>query len=60
MSFNGGTSWQPVYSHAGAGWASLAFTTPDQGIALLDANSGHLNIVLSTTDGGRHWSPVSL
>jgi len=59
MSFNGGTSWQPVYSHAGAGWASLAFTTPDQGIALLDADSGHLNIVLSTSDGGRHWSPVS-
>ena len=58
MSFNGGTSWHSVYSHVGAGWLELGFTTVDQGVAIALANSGP-NIMLATSDGGRHWAPVS-
>jgi hypothetical protein len=59
MSFDGGTSWQLVYSHPGDGWLELGFTTLDQGVAIASAPPDQRNTMLFTTDGGRHWAPVS-
>lgn len=59
MSFNGGASWQPVYSGARAGWLELGFTTVQQGLAIVQGTAqGTANVMLATRDGGRHWSPV--
>lgn len=59
MSFNGGGSWQSVYSHVAAGWLELGFTSLNQGVAIVLANASQHNIMLLTADGGRHWAPVS-
>jgi hypothetical protein len=60
MSFDKGASWRSVYRHAGAGWLELGFTTSEQGVAIvLGAQDGDPNTMLFTTDGGRHWAPVS-
>ncbi len=59
MSFDNGASWRSVYSHAGSGWLELGFTTLTQGVAIVLGAQGHLNTMLFTTDGGRHWAPVS-
>jgi hypothetical protein len=59
MSFDGGATWRSAYSHVGAGWLELGFTTLNQGVAIVLANPGQHNIMLFTVDGGRHWAPVS-
>jgi len=59
MSFDNGTSWQPVYRVAGPGWSELGFTTTEQGVAIVLGNQGARNTMLFTTDGGRRWSPVN-
>lgn len=59
MSFDNGTSWQSVYRHAGSGWSELGFTTLTRGVAIVVGAPGHLNTMLFTRDGGRHWAPVS-
>jgi hypothetical protein len=59
MSFDGGTSWQLVYSQPGDGWLELGFTTPNQGVAIASAGPSARNTMLFTSDGGRHWAPVS-
>jgi photosystem II stability/assembly factor-like uncharacterized protein len=58
MSFDNGASWQSVYRHAGSGWSELGFTTLTQGVAIVISPPGHLNTMLFTRDGGRHWAPV--
>jgi photosystem II stability/assembly factor-like uncharacterized protein len=59
MSFDNGASWQSVYQHAGSGWSELGFTTLAQGVAVVLGAQGHLNTMLFTRDGGRHWAPVN-
>ena len=59
MSFDNGASWRSVYHHPGSGWLDLGFTTAEQGVAIaLATPGGSANIMLFTTDGGRHWAPV--
>jgi hypothetical protein len=57
--FDGGSSWQVVYTDPGASaygpWSYLGFTTLSQGIAL--SLSGR---VVMTHDGGHTWTPVTL
>jgi hypothetical protein len=58
MTFNAGVSWQQVYRGPGSGWLELGFTTPSQGVGIVDG-AGGTNTMLSTADGGRHWAPVN-
>ena len=56
MTFDNGASWRSVYRNAGSGWLELGFTTPSQGVAIVLGAQGHLNTMLFTRDGGRHWA----
>jgi photosystem II stability/assembly factor-like uncharacterized protein len=58
MTFDNGASWHAVYRQAGGGWLELGFTTVQQGVAIV-LGAWHANTMLFTTDGGRHWAPVS-
>jgi hypothetical protein len=59
MTFNGGASWQAVYGRVGQGWLEMRFTTVDQAEAIVQGTAqGTGNIMVSTTDRGKHWYQV--
>ena len=54
-SFDNGSHWGAVYP---AQPSYLAFTTPTQGVALVQV-SGSSSVMIMTFDGGRHWAKVA-
>ncbi len=56
---DGGTTWTQQYRSAGTGafFNSVAFWDADNGIAMSDPVGGSF-LIVTTTDGGAHWTPV--
>jgi photosystem II stability/assembly factor-like uncharacterized protein len=55
--FDGGRSWVPVLPVNGDEVADLGFTTPSQGVVVLQAH-GQAGILEMTHDGGHTWQEV--
>jgi photosystem II stability/assembly factor-like uncharacterized protein len=60
---DGGTTWNPVFTHAGTYFRSLLFVDDDHGFASnlgpIQAPFTDTNVLYSTTDGGKTWNPVT-
>jgi hypothetical protein len=57
--FDGGRTWTTVWNATGGvTWSELGFTTKQQGVAVVEAEGGRGEVLL-TMDAGHHWNPVS-
>lgn len=57
-SFDGGRTWQSVYSSGGPSIAEfVGFTTATQGVAVFSGQSS--SVMVMTRDGGHSWQPVT-
>jgi photosystem II stability/assembly factor-like uncharacterized protein len=56
-STDNGVHWQAVHTEPSGGWSYLGFTTPDQGVAILEGDHPAL---LITHDRGATWTRVAL
>lgn len=55
-SFNGGHDWDVVFR---GNLFYLGFTSPDQGVGLVQSSSGGRTSMIMTFDSGHHWSRVN-
>jgi hypothetical protein len=53
VSFDDGAQWNVAYGRAPF---YLGFTSPTQGVGIV--TFAHINKLIMSYDGGRHWAPV--
>ncbi len=57
--YNGGATWEKVFGTITDDYTGfIGFTSPSQGVAILDDDGGTAATLLMTFNGGRSWAPV--